>query len=685
MSTTNQLANEKSPYLLLHKDNPVHWQPWSPSVFAQAQDENKPVLLSIGYASCHWCHVMNHESFANKETAALMNDLFVTVKVDREERPDIDQIYQAAATFMGHTGGWPVTIFLTPKGVPFWVAGFLPKEERDGMPSFQSVLTKVSTLYREQPEAVAQNVDRISQQLNALWNRDMRGPIEGGVLDTAAIRIGQRFDIFFGGPLGAVKFPTTPHIEVLLRAFLRTGNAPFLQLASTTMDGALLGALYDHVGGGFFRYCNDERWLVPHFEKMLYDSALNLDQVVYFWQLNRSTLCQNRIEETVAFLLRDMKVKNGFASSIDADSEGEEGKYYLWSEAEIDAALKGTFTQKFKAAYSVRREGSFNGKNILHRIGSATPFGQSDADEALLKKQRELLLAVRQTRQSPARDDKVLADWNGLAIAALANAGAVMRRSDWISAAISAFDFIVDVLSDGGRLFHVWHDGKRGDRAFADDYAHMIRAAMVLWEATSDKRYLDYAKRWTHTLNEHYWDDNYGGYFFTSDDSEQLLVRTRMLFDQPTPSGNAIMIAELSKLFQATMDSAYAQRANQLAQAFAVEAARTFASSASYFSAIEVALSALQLVVIGPLNNANTHALVTAILGRCLPNKLLIVISPEDSLPEGHPAHGKTMVNGQPTAYVCQRGTCSAPITNAVSLSQALQLPPRQPPSQASQ
>jgi uncharacterized protein YyaL (SSP411 family) len=681
--STNQLANEKSPYLLLHKENPVHWQPWNADAFSRAEAENKPILLSIGYTACHWCHVMNEESFTDRETAALMNDLFVNVKVDREERPDIDQIYQAAATSMGHTGGWPLTMFLTPKGVPYWVTGFLPKEERLGMPAFSSILNQASKLYREQPDTVAQSSDRVSQQLNTLWNRDMRGTIDASLLDSSSIRIGQRFDLFFGGLLGTTKFPSTMHIEVLVRAYLRSGMPQFIQIASTTMDSILLGGLYDHLGGGFYRYCVDERWLVPHFEKMLYDNAMILDQIIHFWQLNRNPIIQQRIEDSVAFLLRDMKVGDAFASSIDADSEGEEGKYYLWSEAEIDAALKGTFAQRFKLAYNVRREGPFQGRNVLQRIGSSAPYPQSDADEALLKKQRELLLAARQTRQAPFRDNKVLADWNGLAIAALANAGAVLRRSDWTNAAIAAFEFIVKTLSDGDRLAHVWHDGKRGDRAFADDYAHMIRAALILWETVGDKRYLDYAKRWTHTMNEHYWDNNLGGYFFTSDDTDSLIVRTRMLFDQPVPSGNSIMISQLIRLYQATTDTAYAQRADLLCQAFATEAARAYPSCPTFFASLETAIAALQIVVVGPLNNAKTHELVAAIQGRCLPNKLLVVASPDEPLPEGHPAFGKGLVNGQPAAYVCQRGTCSPPITNPVTLSQALQLPVR--PAQGQQ
>jgi uncharacterized protein YyaL (SSP411 family) len=673
----NQLANESSPYLLLHKDNPVHWYPWGPEALQAAEAANKPILLSVGYTACHWCHVMNHESFADPDTAKLMNELFVNIKVDREERPDIDQLYQAAANQLGHSGGWPLTMFLTPKGVPFFASTYSPNEERLGMPAFRALLDQVSKRYHEQPDQVAQTSQAIIQGLNQLFNRDTHAPTDAMFLDFGAIRIAQRFDIFFGGPTGQIKFPTTTSIEVLWRAFLRTGTPQFLQLASNTLDHMLLGGLYDHVGGGFARYTTDERWLVPHFEKMLYDNALILDQMIYFWQFNRNPLCRDRITETVEFLLRDMKIEDGFASSIDADSEGEEGKYYLWTEAEIDAALAGTFSQKFKLAYNVQREGNIKGKNILYRLGSPAPFPQSEADEALLRRQRELLLAARQKRVPPLRDDKVLCDWNALTIAALANAGAAFQNPQWTAVAVKTFDFIVKVLSDGDRLFHAWNKGKRSRHAFADDYAHMIRAALTLWELTSEKKYLDYAQRWTRTLNEQFWDNTNGGYFFTSTEDEPLIVRARMLFDQTIPAANGTMIGQLARLFQATADVQYAQRCDQLIQAFAGEAARAFASSASYFNGLDTAMSGFQVVIVGPTSNPKTHEFAQAVLGRSLPNRLLMVVSPDDSLPAGHPASGKTMLNGQPVAYVCQRGTCSAPITNPVTLSQALQLPAR--------
>jgi len=673
----NRLANESSPYLLRHKDNPVDWYGWGAEALAAAEAQNKPILLSIGYTACHWCHMMERESFADAQTAAQMNENFINIKVDREERPDLDQLYQAASNLMGHQGGWPLTIFLTPKGIPFFVGTYFPDEERLGMVPFRKALTDIVTRYREQGDQVTQTTDGLTTQLATLWNRDVRGPIDAAFLDTGALRIAQRFDVFFGGVSGNVKFPTVTLLEVLWRAFLRTGMPQFMQLMSISLDNILLGGLYDHIGGGFSRFCSDERWLVPHFEKMLNDNAMLVEFMTGVWQFNRNALCRARIEETIAFVLRDMRSGDAFAASIDADTDGEEGKYYLWTEAEIDAALMGTFLAKFKTVYNVSREGNYQGKNILFRIGSPSPFPQSDADEALLAKQRELMLKARQTRPAPALDDKVLADWNGLAIAALANAGAVFQNAAWTTAAIRAFDFVVKTLGEGDRLHHSWRDGKRTAQGFADDYAHMARAALILHETVGEPRFLEHAKTWVRTLNEHYWDQANNGYFYTAADADPLIVRARMVFDQPVPAANGTMLQVLARLAMITGNREYAERANTILGAFSGEAARAWVSMGSYFNGMEYALTDLHLIVMGPLNHPKTHELTAAILGRALPNRCLSVVPPDATFPEGHPMHGKTMLNGQPTVYICQRQTCSAPITNPVTLSQMLQLPQR--------
>jgi uncharacterized protein len=466
-------------------------------------------------------------------------------------------------------------------------------------------------------------------------------------------------------------------VELLWRGYLRTGAEQFNQLVITSLTSMSIGGIYDHIGGGYARYSTDERWLVPHFEKMLYDNAQIIDVLTLVWQHNRSRLYKERIEETIGWVLRDMMVEHAFASSLDADSEGEEGKYYLWSEAEIDAALMGTFVQRFKDVYSVRRDGNYQGRNIIHRVHPSLGYPLSDADEALLKKQRELLLSARYNRVPPLRDDKVLADSNGMMIAALANAGAVFRNTAWTTAAIRAFDFVVKVLGDGERLYHSWRAGKRQHPGFADDYAHMARAAVALWESTNDKRYLELAQGWIRTLNEHFWNMQNGDYFNTADDGEALIVRPRMIFDQATPCANGVMISVLAKLYYATSDDGYRDRSNALVQAFSGELGRAYTSMGSYLNGLEMVMTGLQIVIIGPIVNPKTHELVSAVMGRSLPNKTLVMVDPGETLPETHPAHGKKMENGVPTAYVCQRMTCSAPISNPVTLSQVLQLPPR--------
>ena len=632
----NQLGQESSPYLLLHKDNPVHWRPWGRDALAEAEATNKPILLSIGYTACHWCHVMNNESFADSETAALMNENFVNIKVDREERPDLDQLYQSASNAMGSNGGWPLTVFLTPKGVPFFTGTYFPKEERFGQPAFKTVLGDVTKLYREQAEPIAGTTTRLTEQLNNLWNRDMRAPLDSSVLDNVAIHIAQRFDIFFGGMTGTQKFTQPQLVELLWRAYLRTGMQQFAQVASKSLDSMLIAGLYDHVGGGFFRYATDERWLIPHFEKIAADNAQLIDLTTLIWQHNRNALCQNRIEETIGWLLREMKVEDAFAASLDADSEGEEGKYYLWSEAEIDAALVGTFSQKFKSAYGITRDGNFQGKNILRRIGTPAPYPQSEADESLLAKQCGMLLSARQNRVAPMRDDQVLADSNGMVIAALANAGAAMRRADWVNAAARAFDFIVKALGDGDKLVHSWRNGKRGHAGFADDYAHMARAALALWEATGEKRFLEQAKRWVHTLNEDFWDAFNGGYYTTAHSQDPLFVRARSIFDQTQPPANGVMLSVLSRLHMATADVAYADRGGKLIQGFANEVTRAFMSSGTFLNGIEFHATNLEIVVMGPVDNPKTLELIAAVQGRSLPNRLLVVVPPVEKLPEGH-------------------------------------------------
>lgn len=672
---SNQLAHTTSPYLLDHKDNPVDWRVWGEAALQEARTQGKPILLSIGYTACHWCHVMNTESFSDPATAALINADFIPILVDREQRPDLDQLYQASANMLGHNGGWPLTMFLTPQAEPFFATSYLPKEDRFGSPSFTRVLTDLARFWREQQQDVLANATRVREGLTELWASDRRGPINNSVLDAASIRIGQAFDIFYGGVTGPQKFPAPHILDVMWNAFLRTGLDQFSQIVVTSLHNICMGGVWDHVGGGFARYAADERWTVPNFEKTLYDQALLIEQLVRVAQFNQWPLFIDRVHETVRFLLRDMRLGDGFAACIDSDSEGEEGKYYLWSEAEIDATLKGTFSQRFKEVYNVTREGSLNGKNVLHRLGPIAGYPLAEADETLFARQRSLLLEARNKRPAPLRDEQILTDWNAMVIAALARAGATFKQPEWLAIAQSTFEFIRSTLGTGDQLAHSWCGNTRSNEGFSDDYAQMIRAALALFDATQDARYIEHAKAWVRVLDARYWDPIHGGYCMTASDDPALFVRPRTIFDQVTPSANGVMIGELTKLFLITADTAYRDRLNAILTAFAGELGRAPLSMPTYLSGFENALLSLQIVIVGPSANAKTRALVEAVRSRSLPPHVLLVVSPAHKLPPGHIAHGKTMQNGEPTAYICQNTMCSAPVTDAAQLAQQLILP----------
>jgi uncharacterized protein YyaL (SSP411 family) len=678
--TENLLSRETSPYLLQHKDNPVHWRPWGKEALEEAERSNRLILVSVGYAACHWCHVMAHESFEDAETAALMNELYVCVKVDREERPDIDNWLQKILVVLGKGGGWPLTAFLTPRGEPFWAGTYFPKEESFGRMAFTAVLRDVAQRFRETPDAIAPNIRQIAQTMEQAWYQNRSGTFDLPKLDRVAIAAAQNCDIFFGGLIGAPKFPNVPVLELLWRAYLRTGMPQYLSQVLCALDNMGRGGIYDHIGGGFARYATDEQWLVPHFEKMLYDNAQLIDIMTLVWQHGKQPVLRTRVEETIAWTLREMRVENAaFASSLDADTEGQEGAFYVWSEAEIDSVLAGTLTGRFKQAYGVTRDGNFRhqgqptGLNILHRTANLP--GYTDSEEPSFATQRQMLFEAREKRVRPARDDKVLVDWNGLMIAALANAGAAFGQASWTDAARRAFAFICEKLGEGDMLFHSYRDGKRQYPAYADGYAAMARAALALWEATGERHYLERALAWTRTLDEQYWDVVQGGYVFSKNTDLPEAVRTRTAFDAQTPPANGLMIGVHGRLFYATVDQAHAERADTLIQAFAGDVAASFMQMASYLNNFEFCTSCLEVVIFGPPSDARTHDLVRATMGRSLPNRLLMVVAPGQNLPIGHPADGKIMQDGQPTAYICGGSVCSPPVTSAAVLSHVLQLP----------
>ena len=665
------LSNSSSPFIAAHADNLIKWRVWGPEALAEARAQGKPILLSIGYIGCHWCHILNRESFVDPETATLVHDNFIPILVDRDQQPEVDMLYQGAAGIMQHQGGWPLNVFLHPDGRPFWVAGYQPLEDNAQGPSFRRVVRETAELYQNDRARTETTADQIREAVDILYNRDMSMSQDQMNLDLAAVRIGQRYDIFFGGMQGNIKFPNPLLLDTMWRAYLRTGSPQFSQLIFTSLDSILFGGVYDHIGGGFFRHSMDERWLEPSFEKMLYDQALMIDTCASLWQFNRNELCRQRVVETIGFLLRDMKVGDAFATSISSGSQTEDGKYYTWSEAEIDAGLVGTFSARFKQVYGITRDGNVQGRNLPVRLGNPAPA--NDADEALLARQRDMLLTAREKRTRPFRDERLLADQNGLAIAALARSGRIFEKPEWIEIAAKAFDAIVKTLgSDDNRLQHV-----AGSPGMVDDYADMARAALILHEVTGEDRFLEQAKAWTKALDTHFWNGTINGYAYYADDTAPLFVRPRMVFDNPQPAGNGTMLFVLTRLAMLTGDVDYMSRASTLAVTFGNEANRQLNGAAGYLAGFEYLINTLAVVVIGHKGHTRTQELLRAYWAKPMPNAMVVQIEPGDPLPPGHPASGRGMEGGQPTAYICQQGQCSQPFTSAAELAMAITLPPQ--------
>jgi uncharacterized protein YyaL (SSP411 family) len=668
--TQNRLAGETSPYLLQHADNPVAWQPWDPDALAEAKSQNKPILLSIGYAACHWCHVMAHESFENEDIASVMNDLFINIKVDREERPDLDAIYMHSLSLLGQQGGWPLTMFLTPDGEPFWGGTYFPPESRYGRPGFPEVLHTIHEYWRDKQEAVEQNVSTLREAIAKMGQSNSGTAVSLSVIERAAQRLAQEFDKVNGGIGTAPKFPNPSILELLWRTYKRCGHIDLRDTVLLSLRKMSQGGIYDHLGGGFARYSVDAIWLAPHFEKMLYDNAQLIELLTWAWQETGDDLFAQRVAETIDWAQREMIADGGgFAATLDADSEGEEGKFYVWEEAEIDATL-GTNSALFKEAYDVTHGGNWEGKNILNRITPVRAF--SAEEENILISCRHQLLARRAKRIRPGWDDKVLADWNGLMIAATAEAGTVFSRPVWISLARTAFDFITANMTRDDRLHHSYRNGTLKHLGSLDDYAGMIKGALALYEITGETRFLEQARIWANKLDRHYWDQNGGGYFFTADDAEALIVRAKSAEDHATPSGNGAMVTNLARLYYFTGDETYRARADALIAAFSGAMAENFFPLAALMNGIEFLQSGTQIVIVGDRAMPDCRALLETVFAISLPNRILQVIAPDEALPAAHPAHGKAQQGGKATAYVCVGTTCSLPLTAARDLFESL-------------
>lgn len=668
----NLLADETSPYLLLHKDDAVNWRPWGQAALDEARATGKPIFLSSGYASCHWCHVMHRETFKDPAIAGLLNTHFVNVKLDREERPEIDQIYQTSIQALGQQGGWPLNIFLSPDGVAFTGTTYLPPDQREGRVSFPQLIDSVNEVWSSKKDDVNRAIEGVGAALERVWNTDQPLNFDPNIVEPVSRRLTQRVDLFYGGFEGAPKFPQTSAMTLIWRAFMRTAAPQFGNAVTLTLDQMSQGGVYDHLGGGYARYSTDERWLVPHFEKMLYDNAGTIELLTLVWQMTRSPLYAARVDETIDWVLREMVTREGaFASSLDSDSEGEEGKYYVWSEAEIDDVLGPNDAPFFKQVYGVTTAGNWQGKNILHRL-NAQGFLRPD-QEAVLTRCRRMLQMARAKRERPALDNKILADWNGMMIAALVQAGAVFRKPEWHLAAIRAFRAVEETLGEGDKLYHVAHDGKRGQtETTAEGYAQMTRAALILLEFSSDPRYLDLARRWTARLEAKFRDTARGGYYFSSSETTDTLIRPRTGLDQATPNYNGVTVENLARLYFLTGEKDYRDSSNAAVSAFGQEVIRQAANVPTLLNGTEFVIAAAQIVVIGDERAPETQAMIRAVLERSVPCRMLTVLKPGQKLPASHPAHGKGQVGGKATAYACVGATCSDPITDPVQLSNML-------------
>ena len=665
----NRLAEETSPYLLQHKDNPVDWRAWGPEALAEAKRSNKPILLSVGYAACHWCHVMAHESFEDETTARVMNELFVNIKVDREERPDIDQIYMAALHHLGEHGGWPLTMFLTPDGEPIWGGTYFPKTTRYGKPAFVDVLREIARLFRDEPAKIERNRAALMERLAAAARPAGAATIGTAEVDNAARQLGGLIDPVNGGTRGAPKFPQAALFECLWRAGLRSGENRYFAAVEITLDHICEGGIYDHLGGGFARYSVDERWLVPHFEKMLYDNAQLLELLAIAYQRTGKDLYRRRAYETVAWLKREMTTEEGaFSASLDADSEGEEGKFYVWSYDEVIRQLGIEDGEFFARHYDVTPAGNFEAHNILNRL---KPLPRSDTDEARLTGLRDKLLSARAARVRPGLDDKVLADWNGLMIAALANAATILDEPAWLAMASRAFDFVASAMNRGDRLGHSWRQGKLKFPGLASDFAAMIRAALALHEATGTRSYLDRALQWQQALDRDYANRESGTYYLTAADAEGLVIRPAATTDEATPNHNAVAAQNLIRLAVLAGDDSWRDRADRLIAAIAPHIAENLYMHMAMLNAIDLRLRGAEIVVTG--EGAAADALLAAARRQPPLDCIVLHASSAAALPASHPARAKLAGAREPQAFVCIGETCSLPITNAAALAAAIE------------
>ncbi len=674
----NRLIGEKSPYLLQHAYNPVDWYPWCDEAFERAKKEDKPILLSIGYSSCHWCHVMEKESFEDEEIAEIINKNYIAIKVDREERPDIDSIYMKACIALTGMGGWPLTVFLTPDKRPFFAGTYFPKESYYGRIGFKDLLIRISVMWKEEREKLIENSKIVVEHLKKLDNKDRMSKISERILDEAYILLEDSFDWKYGGFGRKPKFPTPHNLLFLLRYWKRSGKITALEMVEKTLKTMRLGGIFDHIGYGFHRYSTDEKWLLPHFEKMLYDQAMLLMVYTEAYQATGNKFYRNVAEEIVDYLIREMRDENGgFYSSQDADSEGEEGKYYLWTYEELKNILKDDF-EFFKALYGVEKEGNFreeasgklSGKNVLYLRKTLEEISRETGKSIqelrkFIDRIRMVLSEHRKKKVPPHKDDKILADWNGLVIVALVKAGKVMKRHDWIEMAEKAVEFIFDTMLRGvGVIYHRYRDGDVDIPGYLDDYAFISWGLIELYGATFKAEYLKKSIELVDYAIEHFWDEENGGFFFTSDNfHSDIIIREKEVYDGAYPSGNSVMLSNLSRLWKLTGRDDFRHYAEQMIRAFASKINEMPNTYTMFLIGYDFLVNeTTEIVICSSKENDEVREILEAYNRKFDPFTVVLLKYPNSGVEEiAEYTKNLKEVNGQVTAYLCKNFSCSLP------------------------
>lgn len=670
---TNRLAGESSPYLLQHKDNPVDWRPWNEEAIEYARSEKRPIFLSIGYSACHWCHVMEHESFESDEIARKLNDHFVSIKVDREERPDLDQIYMHAVQLLTGRGGWPMSVFLTPDLQPFHGGTYWPPTARGGMPGFDQILDAVIDAWSCRNDQVLEGATQLTDQIRKIGKMEADGELSAELIDSAATALERVFDFQHGGFGQAPKFPHSIDLQVLLRYWTHHRRRGVLDMVRLTLDRMAAGGIYDHLGGGFARYAVDERWLVPHFEKMLYDNALLASVYLDFYQVKKDPRDETVIRETLDYVLREMTDSSGgFYSTEDADSEGEEGKFYVWTPAELVAILGEESAKTFAYVYDVSEEGNFEDKNILNlpkTIAQCAKILDRDEESLIdeLVNSRQKLFEYRDCRVHPGKDDKILMSWNGLMIDILARASSALDEPRYYEAARKATDFLLTQLRrDDGRLLHTWRNGRASLGAYLDDYASLAGALVSLYEAGFQESDIEHAVELVDRMLDEFEDSEAGGFFFTAMDHEALIVRNKDFQDSSTPSGNALAATVLVRLGRLTGRSDYLEAAERTLQLAREMMERHPAAAGQLILALDMHLApAREIVLIADRDSEETRRILRDLSRRFLPNKVVALRAPDEKSSGGTLDKlfaGRETSSGKPTLFVCEGFTCQAPV-----------------------